>query len=253
LVRESTAHIGLPSQRKKEVAERDYLDLIYRRLVPFVYDYPSEPLEQLINYSAISVTRAEQQYLMRKLNRVRQKQDVAVVTLGKDEVLLPRSLDFDPRQVPLVGLWCDGGFYTPKELRHQNPLKLRSLGLADGTAAYLSYRAVIFAPSVGHPAWKTEPYPVRGVTSSFNAELLAVQTGIEAVIARLEHESTLPPAGSFHLAVHTDCQSLVSKLNKPAEAEETPQVRAIRHLAQNLAGLHLIWLPRRRIKAYLGH
>jgi hypothetical protein len=253
LVRESTAHIGLPSQPKKDIQERDYLDKLYRRLIPFVYDYPAEPLERLLSYLELHLNRVEQQHLMRKLRRVRQKQDVAVVTLGKDEVLLPRTPEFDPRQVPLVGLWCDGGFYTPKEVRHQNPLKLRGLGLADGTTAYLSYRAVVFSPPLGHPAWKAEPYPVKDVTSSYLAEVKAVQNGIEAVIARLEHERTLPAIDHFHLAVHTDCQSLVNKLNQPAQADELPQIGTVRTLANSFAGLHFIWLPRRRIKFHLGH
>jgi hypothetical protein len=253
LIRESTAHIALPPQRKKELTERDYLDKLYRRLIPFVYDFPNEPLERLVNHLAVRLNHLEQQYLMRKLNRVRQKRDVVVVTLGKDEILLPRSPDFDPREVPLVGLWCDGGFYTPKEVRHQNPLKLRGLGLADGTTAYVSYRAVIFAPSIGHPAWKTEPYPVKEVTSSFNAEARAVQEGLEAVIARLDHERTLPVTSDFHLVVHSDCQSLVNKLIQPPQEAEPAQIGAIRQLSRSLAGLHLVWQPRRRIKAYLGH
>ncbi|NTV38113.1 MAG: hypothetical protein HGA82_02870, partial [Anaerolineales bacterium] len=116
--------------------------------------------------------------------------NVVVVSLNEEDLLLPLTPELDPRQLPLVALWCDGGFYTPKERRpgHQNTKKLRQLGLADGVAAYVSYRATIFAPAVKVPTWQQGPLEVTGLSSAYAAEAKAVELGLTGVIERLEKE-----------------------------------------------------------------
>ncbi len=254
-VRQRTEAIVVPPVRKGALEDRDWLEKLYLRLIPFVYDYPNLSLETLLEYAAPRPTQAETSYLLARLARVRRQRDVAVVSRGQEDLLLPITPGFDPRTVPLVACWCDGGFYTPKERKpgHQNNHKLRGLGLPDGTAAYASFRALIFSPQVGHPAWKEGPLETGGVSSSYEAEVKAVEVSLSAVIARLEKERTAPPVAQFHFVLHSDCQSLISALAAPPRSSESANLSSVRRLASLFAALHPIWQPRRLIKQRLGH
>lgn len=255
LVKQRTEHILVPATRQGELEDRLWLEKLYLRLIPFLYDYPDIPLEKLVNYVSPKLTQAESQYLLGRLASVRRKRNVVVVSQGEDDVLLPLTPQFDPRKVPLVVCWCDGGFYTPKERKqgHQNSRKLRGMGLADGVAAYASFRAVIFSPPVGHPAWKEGPLETSNVISSYEAELKAVELGMLGVIERLEKEHNLPPVDQFHLVLYTDCQSLPPALNAPPNPAESQIIHSIRALSSNFAAIHPLWQPRKVIKQQLGH
>jgi hypothetical protein len=255
LVRQRTERINVPSERRGALEDRDWLQKLYLRLIPFVYDYPDVPLEKLLEYSTPRLVQAETSYLLSRLHRVRHKRDVAVVSRGEEDLLLPVRPGFDPRKVPLVACWCDGGFYTPKERRpgYQNTHKLREMGLPDATASYASFRAIIFSPSVGHPSWKEGPIQTNNVPSSNEAEIKAAEIALSAVIARLEQERGVPPVAQFHLILYTDSQSLVKALNESPAHDESLLLASVRSLAQNLAEIHPIWQPRRLIKQRLGH
>src|SRR4051812_10790506 len=112
MVRQRTERISVPPERKGALEDRDWLEKLYLRLIPFVYDFPDVPLEKLVEYVAPRLVQAETSYLIARLGRVRHKRDVAVVSRGEEDLLLPVRRGFDPRSVPLVACWCDGGFYT---------------------------------------------------------------------------------------------------------------------------------------------
>jgi hypothetical protein len=254
-VQERTAHISVPSQRHGELEERDWLEQLFRRLLPFVYDFPQATVEQLVAWASPRPTQAERQYLIRRLAAVRRKPNLAVVSLHEEDLLLPLTPTLDPRQLPLVALWCDGGFYTAKERRpgHQNIKKLRQLGLVDGVAAYVSYRAVIFAPVVKAPAWQHGPLEVTGMTNAYEAEAKAVEIGLAGVIERLERERHVPPVDHFYVALYSDCQGLIKALSEPASETAPQPVREVQVLKAYFGGIFPIWQPRRRIKQLLGH
>ncbi len=255
LLKQRIDDIRIPSEHKGALEDRPWLEKLYLRLIPFVYDYPELPLEQLLQTIPLHLTQAEQQYLLNRLTRVRKKKDVAVVSRNEEDVLLPVLPNFDPRRVPLVACWSDGGFYNLNERKpgKQNERKLRGLGLVDGVTAYASFRALILSPQIGHPSWKEGPFDTGNVVSSYEAEVKAAEVAISAIICRLEKERGLPAVDCFHLVLYTDCQSLAHAVAAPPSPDESFLMGSVRTLAANFAALHPIWQPRREIKQRLGH
>ena len=250
-----TADIRPDPRPNVEVVERDHLHDLFLRLVPAVYEYSGLSIEEMMHGVALRLSAAESRYLVERLDQVRKKQHLAVVSRADEDVLLPVTPDFDPRRVPLAATWTDGGFYTPRERAQANGSKLRKLGLRDGIAGYISYRTVIFNPSVGRPAWQVEPAEA-GVESSYEAEALAVRMSLTDLLVRIEGERNLPPADQFHVVLFSDCQSLIAalKTEQPTQPEAAAsQVGAVRELVGLFAGFHPQWEGRRRIKQRLGH
>jgi hypothetical protein len=251
-IKRATGRVKGDARPNAELADRDHLHDLFMRLLPFVYDNPNLKIEEAVRAVDFRLTAAEAQYLHDKLFSARRKKAVASVSRGDEYVLLPLSSEFDPRRVPLAALWCDGGFYTAKDRNQSASPKLRKLGLPDGIAGYVSYRAVVLNPATGRPAWQADPEEVR-VKSSFEAEILAIETGLNGLLAHLADERNLPPAHEFHVAVASDCQSLAELLKKEASPGELATVGRVRELAGLFAAVHPRWEPRRRIKRRLGH
>lgn len=153
-IRRATSHIRPDPRTTVALADRDHLHELYLRLIPAVYAYPSLPVEEVVRSVALKLPAAEARYLADRLNSVRKRQDVVVVSRDDEDVLLPLRPNFDPRQEPVAALWTDAGFYTPKERSHPNETKLRKLGLRNGVTGYASFRALILNPAVVRPGWK---------------------------------------------------------------------------------------------------
>ncbi len=253
-----TASIRPDPRPDIELAERDHLQELFLRLVPVVYEYSGISIEDLVRGVAFRVSAAETEYLVDRLSKLRRKHDQVVVTRGDESVLLPLRPDFDPRQHPLAAVWSDGGYYTARERNHSNSAKLRKLGLRDGIQGYVSFRALVLQPSLGHAAWQSDPQELAAVTSSYEAEALAALLGLESLVERLESERNLPPVATFQVVLFSDCQSLIEALKNPPSEKEKPEAASerlvrLRELAALFAGFYPQWEDRRRIKQRLGH
>jgi hypothetical protein len=256
-IKRATAHIRPDPRSQASLTERDHLHELFLRLIPAVYAYPALSVEELVRGVSLKLSAAEAKYLADKLALVRKKQDVVVVSKVDEDILLPLRPGFDPRKLPLAALWTDGGFYTPEGRNHSNQARLRKLGLRDGITGYASFRALILNPAVGRPAWLEGPLEIKP-TSSYEAEGLAVELGLTGLIERLEKERHLPPVDQFHLALFSDCQSLIAALKTPALSQESEEAAAatlerVRRLAALFGGFYPQWEIRRRIKQLLGH
>ncbi|HEX2913839.1 MAG TPA: hypothetical protein VH186_23745 [Chloroflexia bacterium] len=257
-IKRNTSHIRNDPRTNAELEEREHLHELYLRLIPAVYEYSNVSIEELLRGVSLRLTAAEAQYLSDRLNRVRRKRDVVVVSREDEDVLLPLLPDFDPRKVPLAAAWTDGGYYTAKERRNSNGARLRKLGLRDEIAGYVSYRLLILNPPVGRPAWQYEPQEIT-VSSSYEAEAMAAEIALQNLIERLETERNLPATDQFHVVLFSDCQSLIAALKKgPPPEGKGPEAAAttmarLRALTGLFAGVYPHWEPRRRIKQRLGH
>ncbi len=254
-IKQRTAHIRPDPRPQVSLAERDHLHELFLRLVKSLYDYPSIEVDEMVRAVPLRLSATENQFLSDRLSGVRRKQNLVVVSRDDEDVLLPLRSGFDPRKVPLAAAWTDGGFYTARERAHSNSGKLRKLGLRDGIAGYASYRVLLLNPPVGRPI-QVEPQELTKVTSSYEAEAVAVELALHGLIARLEGERNLPPPHELHFVIFSDCQSLITALqNPPASGEEASAetLKRVRDLAALFAGFYPHWEERRRIKARLGH
>ncbi len=255
-IKRLTAHIRPDLRSGLELGEREHLNRLYTRLIPSVYDYPAIAVEELVRAVQLKLPAAEASYLSDRLLNVRRRRDVAVICRDEEDVILPLRPGFDPRQVPLAAVWTDGGFYTAKERGSANRGRLRQLGLRDGLAGYASYRILMLNPTTGRASFAHGPDEIK-VSSSYEAEAVAVELALQALIAHLEAARHLPPVDLFHVALFSDCQSLIEAIRNPPTSSENeaagPVLERIRQLTVLLAGVHPSWEPRRQIKRRLGH
>jgi hypothetical protein len=221
-------------------------------LLPLVYDYPDVKIEEILRQVEYRLTAAETQYLQERFYSVRKKKHLISLNRGDEYVVLPLRPDFDPRRLPVAVLWCDGGFYTSKARDLPGGSKLRKLGLRDGIAGYVSYKALLLNPPQGRPSWQIDPSEIK-VTSSYAAEVIAVKTALQGLITFLESEKNLPAVADFHVVIFSDCQSLIDALNGGTASAEAEAIERVRQLAALFGGVYPRWEGRRRIKQRLGH